>query len=173
MNASTHNGLSQENTVPPWLLYCTCDTQRCHRNARLKPNRTCVIGHPYNNPPPEPPHWNSPHNSKKYIYCNNKFVDKTFAMKTIKYQRLISNIITRGWKVTLLLVMAANTIATTHILLSLDATTRKKLKNSIHKNEKNTFKQIILITTQYVHSIVIQKRRPERQQYLVVDLRDP
>ena len=24
----------QENTIPTWLLPCTCDTQRCHCNAK-------------------------------------------------------------------------------------------------------------------------------------------
>ena len=54
-NAGTHNEIPQENTVPPWLLPCTCDAQRCHCNARLKPDIMCIIGHPYNRPPPETP----------------------------------------------------------------------------------------------------------------------
>ena len=52
MNAGIYNDSPQENIVPGWLLPCTCDTQRCHCNARLKPDILCVIGHPYNSPPP-------------------------------------------------------------------------------------------------------------------------
>ena len=30
MNARTPSGLPQGNTIPPWLLPCTCGVQRCH-----------------------------------------------------------------------------------------------------------------------------------------------
>ena len=55
MNACIYNDSPQENRVPTWLLPCTCNTQRCHCNARLKPDILCVIGHPYNFPPPKAP----------------------------------------------------------------------------------------------------------------------
>jgi hypothetical protein len=55
MNAGTYNERPQENTVPTWLLPCTCGTLRCHCNARFKPDILCVIGHPYNHPPLEAP----------------------------------------------------------------------------------------------------------------------
>ena len=47
MNAGTFNDNPPENTVPPWLLPCTCGLQRCHCNARFKPNIICVKGLPY------------------------------------------------------------------------------------------------------------------------------
>jgi hypothetical protein len=53
MNASTYNGLPQENTIPTWLLLCTCNAQRCHYNVRFKPDILCIICHPYNYLPPE------------------------------------------------------------------------------------------------------------------------
>ena len=37
MNAGTFNDNPQENTVPNWLLPCTCGTQRCHCNSRFNP----------------------------------------------------------------------------------------------------------------------------------------
>ena len=52
MNAGTYNNIPPENTVPPWLLPCTCAPLRCHCNARLKPDILCILGHPYNFPPP-------------------------------------------------------------------------------------------------------------------------
>ena len=55
MNAGTYNELPQENIVPTWLLPCTCGTLRCHCNARLEPDILCILGHPYNYPPPEVP----------------------------------------------------------------------------------------------------------------------
>ena len=55
MNAITHNELPQENTIPTWLLPCTCGAQRCHCNVSLKHDILCIIGHSYNHPPPKPP----------------------------------------------------------------------------------------------------------------------
>ena len=55
MNACTYNGLPQENIVPTWLLPRTCGAQRCHCNTTFKPDILCIIGHPYNHPPPEAP----------------------------------------------------------------------------------------------------------------------
>ena len=55
MNAGTYNGFPQENTVPTWLLPCTCSAQRCQYNARFKPDILCIIGHPYDDPPPKSP----------------------------------------------------------------------------------------------------------------------
>ena len=51
MNAGTFNDNPQENTVPNWLLPCTCGTQRCHCNSRFKPDILCVKGLPYQNTP--------------------------------------------------------------------------------------------------------------------------
>ena len=42
MNAGTFNNNPQENTVPPWLLACTCEQQKCYCNARFKPYILCV-----------------------------------------------------------------------------------------------------------------------------------
>ena len=55
LNECTHNGLPQENTIPTWLLPCTCGAQRCHCNVMFKLDILCVIGHMYNHPPPEAP----------------------------------------------------------------------------------------------------------------------
>ena len=74
-------------------------TPRCHCNARLKPDILCVIGHPYNSPPPEAP---TPEITIQYIeftYCNDRFSTEILERKNTKYQPLINNLITRGWKV--------------------------------------------------------------------------
>jgi hypothetical protein len=38
MNVGTFNNTPQENTVPNWLLPCTCGTQRCHCNSIFRPD---------------------------------------------------------------------------------------------------------------------------------------
>ena len=42
MNARTFNDNPLENTIPPWLLPCTCSLQRCHCNTRFKPDIICI-----------------------------------------------------------------------------------------------------------------------------------
>ena len=73
MNAGTYNELPQENIVPPWLLPCTCGTQRCHYNARLKPDILCIIGHPYNSPPLGTPTPEITIQFLEFTYCNDRF----------------------------------------------------------------------------------------------------
>ena len=53
MNVGTFNNNPQENTVPNWLLSCTCSTQRCHCNTRFRPDILYVKGLPYQNAPPQ------------------------------------------------------------------------------------------------------------------------
>ena len=52
MNAGRFDEWPQENTVPTWLLPCTCNNQRCYYNTRFNPEKLCIIGHLYDYPPP-------------------------------------------------------------------------------------------------------------------------
>ena len=151
MNAGTHNELPQENTLPTWLLPCTCGAQRCHYNARLKPDILCVIGHPYNHPPPKTLAPKLTIQFIEFTYCNDRFATKALNRKTTKYQPLINDIRTKGWKLALLIVLAARARATTHIpsIKSLES----MLKLPIMKI-MSIFKQINIIATQYAHSIL-------------------
>ena len=114
MNAGTFNESTPENTIPPWLLPCTCGLQRCHCNARFEPDIICVKGLPYQT--------NSPttlENSLKiqfieFTYYNDRFLSETITCKTEKYQPLIDNITNRGWNVEPLIVITADARATTH-----------------------------------------------------------
>jgi len=152
MNAGTYNEQPPENTVPPWLLPCTCNTPRCHCNARLKPDILCILGHPYNSPPPEAP---SPIITIQFIeftYCNDRFSAETTNRKHTKYQPLIEDIIARGWTVAPLIVLASGARATTHIPSINELETTLKLPTS---QVRSTFKQINIIAIHYAHSILI------------------
>jgi hypothetical protein len=161
MNAGTYNESPQENTVPKWLLLCTCITQRCHCNARLKPDILCVICHPYNSPPPETPTPEITIQFIKFTYCNDRFSAETRERKFTKYQPLINNLISRGWNVAPLIVLASCAISTTHIPSMNALETKLKLPTS---QIINTFKQINTIAIQHAHLILIHKRRIENKQ---------
>ena len=145
MNAGIHNDQPQENRVPPWLP-CTCDTQRCQCNARLKPDILCIIGHPYNHLPPETPTPDLTIQFIKFTYCNDRFASETLDKNITKYQLLINNIITKGWKVVPLMVLAAGARGTTYIPLikNMESTFTLPITKI-----KSTFKQINTIVAQY------------------------
>ena len=161
MNAGTYNELPQENTVPTWLLPCTCNTQRCSCNARLKPDIICLLGHPYNSPPPDAPTPTITIQFIEFTYCNDRFSVETRERKLTKYQPLIDNIIARGWNVAPLIVLASGARATTHIPSMKELETKLKLPPP---QIRNTFKQINLNAIQYAHLIIVHKRRIENTQ---------
>ena len=115
MNARTFNDNPLENMVPPWLLLSTCGLQRCHCNARFKPDIICIKGLPYQANPQTIPENNLKIQFIEFTYCNDRFSPETITRKTKKYQPLIDNITNRGWNVEPLIVITAGARATTHI----------------------------------------------------------
>ena len=73
MNVGTFNDNPLENTVPTWLLPCTCGLQRCHCNARFKPDIICVKGLSYQANPPTIPGNNLKIQIIEFTYYNDKF----------------------------------------------------------------------------------------------------
>ena len=96
MNAGAFNNNPQENTVPPRLLACTCEQQRCHYNARFKPDIFCIKVLPYKNVPPSNPSDNLTIQFIEFTYCNDSFPQETIENKIQKYQPLLNNITNLG-----------------------------------------------------------------------------
>ena len=163
MNAGTFNNNPQENTVPPWLLPCTCETRRCHCNARLKPDILCVRGLPYNDPPPDQVNQEYTIQFIEFTYCNNRFSPITIENKIDKYQPLIDDVTSLGWKVDPLIVIASGARATTFIpsMKILEETFKIPMDPII-----NTFKNINTIAIQHAMSILLHKRKIENNQAL-------
>jgi hypothetical protein len=55
MNARIYDANPPDDTVPPWLLPCVCQSPLCHCDARLKPDILCVRNVPYKHEPPHQP----------------------------------------------------------------------------------------------------------------------
>ena len=89
MSARTFNDNPPENTVPPWLLPCTCGLQRCHYNARFKPDIICVKGLPYQANPPTTPKNNLKIQFIEFTYCNDRFSLETITRKTENINHLL------------------------------------------------------------------------------------
>ena len=166
MNARTFNGNPPENTVPSWLLPCTCGLQRCHCNARFKPNIICVKGLPYQANSPTTLENNLKIQFIEFTYCNDRFSSEAITRKIEKYQPLIDNITNIGWNVEPLIVITAGARATTH-------TPSIKILEEKFKIPKETLKQTFIdintIAIQHAMSIILHKRRLENNEPLLVD----
>src|SRR6202049_690299 len=155
---------------PNWLLPCTCNTQRCHCNARFRPDILCVKGLPYQKDPPIDVDPNLTIQFIEFTYCNDRFSPEAIEAKINKYKPLIDSIASRGWKIEPLIVITARARATTHI------PSMKILENNLRipmVTIKNTFKNINTIAIQYAMSILLHKRRIENHQPLPQNLDPP
>jgi hypothetical protein len=115
MNAGYFNNNPPNNTVPHWLLPCTCSTQRCHCNSRLWPDILCVKGAPHLG---NPPTYIDPSLTIQFIeftYTNDRFPEDRVNAKIAKYQSLINDIQALGWNVAPLIIITAGVRGTTHI----------------------------------------------------------
>ena len=166
MNAGTFNDNLPKNTVPPWLLPCTCGLQRCHCNARFKPDIICIKGLPYQANPTTTLENNLKIQFIEFTYCNDRFSLETISRKTVKYQPLIDNITNRGRNVEPLMVITAGARATTHIY------SMKSLEEKFNipkETIRQTFTEINTIAIQHAMSIILHKRRLENNEPLPVD----
>jgi hypothetical protein len=101
MNVGKTDDQPQENTVPHWLLPCTCynQTNRCQCNAKLRLDILCIRNHPYNAEPPNQPNLALTVQFIEFTYYSDRYSPNKIDEKTIKYDRLIEDIKARGWKV--------------------------------------------------------------------------
>jgi hypothetical protein len=163
MNAEISDGHPPDNTVPPWLLPCVCQSPRCHYDARLKPDILCIRGIPYKH---EPPHQPSPNVIIQYFeftYCNDRFSSDKVASKQTKYDSLLNNIRAKGMNVAPIIIITAGARATTHIssITSLHDTFKIPIPTITH-----TLKNINIIAIYHAMSILLYKRRIKNHQPL-------
>ncbi len=166
MNAGTFNNNPPENTVPTWLLPCTCINLRCQCNARLKPDILCIKGLPYKNTPPTLPQDHLTIQFIEFTYTNDRFSQDTINTKITKYQALLNDIITLGWKVDPIIIITAGARGITHAPSMKTIEDKFKIpKTLIHK----TFKEINTIAIHHAGSILLHKRKIENNQPLPLE----
>jgi hypothetical protein len=92
MNVGYFNNQPPDNTVPSWLLPCVCSTQRCHCNARLRPDLLCIRGIPYME---RSPTQIDPSITIQFIeltYTNDRYHEDKINAKIAKYTPLLHDI---------------------------------------------------------------------------------
>ena len=170
MNAGIFNNNPPENTVPPWLLTCTCRNQRCHCNARFKSNLICIRGLPYQANPPVGQNNNLTIQLIEFTYCNDRFSSETITAKIEKFQPLIENITNIGWNIEPLIIVTAGARAISHIPSMKILETKFKIPE---QRVRNTFKEINIIAIHYAMSIILHKRRIENNELIPIEINPP
>jgi hypothetical protein len=163
MNVGYHNKNPPDNTVPSWLLPCTCLTQRCQCNARLRPNILCIHGTPYQRTLPTQVDTSITIQFIEFTYTNDRYPEDKITAKKAKYQPLIQDIQNLGWKVAPLIVLTAGARGTTHIP---SIKTLQETYKYIESPIKDALTNINTIAIQYLTSIILHKRKLENNQPL-------
>ena len=165
VNAGKSDRQTQENTVPNWLLPCSCNnqTQRCQCNAKLRPDILCIRNHPYNAEPPQGPTTSCTVQFIEFTYCNDRYSPDKIKEKTEKYLGLINNIKARGWNVDPLITLTVGARGITN------KNTISKLQRifSLPKNIiEPLVSQLNIIAIKYAMNIFYFKRKLENNQPL-------
>ena len=101
---------------------------------------------------------------------NDMIPNETITRKIEKYKPLIDNVVNKGWKVDLLVVITTGARAATHIPSMVSIITTLKIpKLSI----KYTFEVINVIAIQHIMSKILHKGRIENNKPLPIDTQLP
>jgi hypothetical protein len=92
MNVGYFNSNPPENTVPTWLLPCTCLTSRCHCNSRLRHDLLYVQGLPYLSNPLDTIDTSLTIQFLEFTYTNDRYPEDKITAKLNKYQPLLDDI---------------------------------------------------------------------------------
>ena len=163
VNAGSINNQPQEQTVPEWLLQCTCSQTPCLCHAKLKPDILCMIGAPnYITPPISP----SPSHIVQFIeftYCHDRFPEQAIARKHSKYDPLNHAIHNNGWKTNPIITITAGVRGAIHEHSIQKLTDMKIPKPNIKKLMKDIHQNAI----KYLTYLVLNKRKLDNKQATV------
>ena len=106
-NAGHLNNNPPEQTIPDWLLHCTCTQKTCQCQDKLRPDILCIIGAPNQTQTPIAP--SSPLTVLfiEFTYCHDRFPVQALTHKHDKYDPLSDTIQNQGWQTTPLITITA------------------------------------------------------------------
>ena len=97
-NACNNNNTRQEQTIPYWLINCTCPQMNRQCQAKLRPDVLCVLGAPNHTSTPLLPSHTHTIQFIKFTYCHDRVLEQALTQKHAKYDPLIHTIWSKGWK---------------------------------------------------------------------------
>ena len=162
INAGNQNSRPQDNTIPQWLLQCTCPTIPCTCLAKLRPNILCILGAPIIANPPPPPNANPIKNHT--LHWSHllpwQFPNTTHNEKAAKYNRLIHALRTTGWQVNPLIITTTGVRGAIHEQPIKDLEKLKIPKNKI----KTLMKHLQQIAIKHLTYLILNKRKQDNKQ---------
>ena len=149
-----------DQTVPEWLLKCTCTQEPCQCQAKLSPDIMCIIGAPNQTRTPILP---SPNYTIQFIestYYHDIFLEQARSHKHAKHDPLITTLHNNGWETNPLITITAGVRGAIHensieqlINLKIPKTYTKTLMKNIHRN-----------AIKYLIYLVLNKRKLDNKQ---------
>ena len=97
-NAGKINNTIPEQTIPDWLIQCSCQQPPCNCQAKLRPDILCINGAPNHTQIPILP---SPTRTIQFIeftYCHDRFLEQAITSKHEKYDPIMNTIQNNGWQ---------------------------------------------------------------------------
>ena len=159
-NAGTSNNNRQEQTVPEWLIECTCTQTKCQCHAKHRPNILCYFGASNHTSTPLLPSNAHTIQFMEFTYCHDRFPEQAITQQQAKYDPLINAIQNKRWKVNPLITITAGVRGAIHEQpihkideLNIPKTIIKNLMKNIHQN-----------AIKYLTYIVLNKRKLDNKQ---------
>ena len=97
-NAGKLTNQPLDQTVPKWILKCTCTQETCQCQAKSGSDIMCVIGAPNQTQTIILPSPNYTIQFIKFTYCHDKILEQARTRKHTKYDPLITTLQNNGWK---------------------------------------------------------------------------
>ena len=159
-NAGIITNQPPDQTVPEWLLKCTCTLGTCQCHAKLRPDIMCIIGAPNQTQTPILPSPNYTIQFIEFTYCHDRFPEQAHTHKHTKYDPLTTTLQDKGWKTNPLITITVGVRGDIHensieqlIKLKVLKTHTKTLMKNIHQN-----------TIKYLTYLVLNKRKLDNKQ---------
>jgi hypothetical protein len=106
-NDNNYHGNHQDNTIPPWILSCTCISTQCECLAKLRPNIVYIQGIAYEQNGRLLPTLDITIQIIEFTFTHDRFLDQAIQTKEDKYNLLVDTIRTQGWNIKPLIVITA------------------------------------------------------------------
>ena len=135
------NNKTPDQTIPDWLLKCTCLQTQCKCHPKLRPYILCIIGAPNQTQTPMTPSPTRTVQLIEFTYYHDKFPEQALMHKNTKYDPLINTIQNNGWKTKPLITITARVRGAIHehsvdkrTKLKIPETNIKSLMKNLHQN---------------------------------------
>ena len=96
INVGNQHGNHQDNTIPPWILSCTCNTTRCECLTKLRLDIIYIQGATYEQNGPPIPTPDLTIQILEFTFTHDGFLDQAIQTKEDNYNPLVDAISAHG-----------------------------------------------------------------------------